>query len=125
MGKIVRRVLDGYETLIEWSPSDPASVKAAEMIFRREVEGGYVTVVEDDGVHAGEPVRSLAVDAVRVIMTTPMGGGRAARSGQEGTKPDWCFGRDAVARRVTAARLFRVARAGARSAERAGLESAR
>jgi hypothetical protein len=75
MGKIVRRVLDGYVTLIEWSPSDPATVEAAEMIFRREVEGGYMAVVEDDGVHASEPVRSLPVDAERVVMTMPMGGG--------------------------------------------------
>jgi hypothetical protein len=75
MGKIVRRVLDGYMTLIEWSPSDPASVEAAEAIFRREVDGGYVAVVEDDGVHAGGPVQSLPVDAERVVMTTPMGGG--------------------------------------------------
>jgi len=75
MGKIVRRVLDGYETLIEWSPSDPATVEAAEMIFRREVEGGYMAVVEDDGVHSSEPVRSLPVDAERVVMTMPMGGG--------------------------------------------------
>ena len=75
MGKIVRRVLDGYVTLIEWSPSDPATVEAAEMIFRREVEAGYVAVVEDDGVHSSEPVRSLPVDAERVVMTTAMGGG--------------------------------------------------
>jgi hypothetical protein len=75
MGKIVRRVLDGYVTLIEWSPSDPATVEAAEMIFRREVEGGYMAVVEDDGVHSSEPVRSLPVDAERVVMTMPMGGG--------------------------------------------------
>jgi hypothetical protein len=71
VGKIVRRVLDGYVTLIEWSPSDPATVEAAEKIFRREVEGGYVAVLEDDG----EPVRSLPVDAERVVMTMPMGGG--------------------------------------------------
>ena len=75
MGKIVRRVLDGYETLIEWSPSDPATVEAAELIFRREVEGGYVAVVEDEGVDSSEPVRSLPVDAERVVMTMPMGGG--------------------------------------------------
>ena len=74
MGKIVRRVLDGYVTLIEWSPSDPATVEAAEMIFRREVEGGYMAVVEDDGVHS-RAVRSLPVDAERVVMTMPMGGG--------------------------------------------------
>ena len=75
MGKIVRRVLDGYVTLIEWSPSDPASVEAAEAIFRREVEGGYVAVLEEDGVHASGPVRSLPVDAERVVMAMPMGGG--------------------------------------------------
>jgi hypothetical protein len=75
MGKIVRRVLDGYVTLIEWSPSDPATVEEAEMIFRREVESGSVAVVEEDGVHFSEPVRSLPVDAERVIMTMPMGGG--------------------------------------------------
>ena len=75
MGTIVRRVLDGYVTLIEWSPSDPATVEAAEVIFRREVEGGYMAVVEDDGVHSSEPVRSLPVDAERVVMMTAMGGG--------------------------------------------------
>jgi len=75
MGTIVRRVLDGYETLIEWSPSDPASVKAAEETFRREIGGGYMAVVEDDGVGSSEPVHSLPVDAERVIMTMPMGGG--------------------------------------------------
>jgi hypothetical protein len=75
MGKIVRRVVDGYVTLIEWSPSDPATVEAAEKVFRREVEGGYMAVLEDDGVHSTEPVRSLPVDAERVVMTIPMGGG--------------------------------------------------
>jgi len=74
MGKIVRRVLDGYVTLIEWSASDPATVEAAEVIFRREVEGGSVAVI-DDGVHSSAPVRSLPVDAERVVMTMPMGGG--------------------------------------------------
>ena len=75
MSKIVCRVLDGYVTLIEYSPSDPATVEAAEMVFRRELEGGYVAVVEDDGVHCSEPVRSLPVDAERVVPTVPMGGG--------------------------------------------------
>jgi hypothetical protein len=67
MGKIVRRVLDGYITLIEWSPSDPATVEAAEKIFRREVEGGFMAVVEDDGVQSGEPVRSADIVATRAI----------------------------------------------------------
>jgi len=75
MGKIVRRVLDGYVTLIEWSPSDPATVEAAEVVFRRELEGGYVAVIEDDGVHSSGPVRSLPLDAERVVMAMAMGGG--------------------------------------------------
>ena len=75
MGKIVRRVPDGYETLIEWSPSDPAMVEAAEMVFFRELEGGYVAVVQDDSAHSSKPVRRLPVDAELVVMTIPMGGG--------------------------------------------------
>jgi hypothetical protein len=50
-------------------------VEAAEMIFRREVEGGYMAVVEEDGVYSSGPMRSLPVDAERVVMTMPMGGG--------------------------------------------------
>ena len=75
MGKIVRRVLDGYITLIEWSPSDPAMVQAAEVIFRREVEHGYMAVVEDDSAPFSKPVRTLPVNAELVVMTIPMGGG--------------------------------------------------
>jgi hypothetical protein len=71
MGKIVRRVLDGYITLIEWSPSDVAKVEAAEAIFAREVDNGYMAVDAD----SNEPVHKLPVDAELVIMTTPMGGG--------------------------------------------------
>jgi hypothetical protein len=71
MGKIVRRVLDGHITLVEWSPSDVATVEAAEAIFRREVDNGYMAVE----AQSNEPVLSLPVDAELVIMTTPMGGG--------------------------------------------------
>ena len=71
MGKIVRRVLDGYITLIEWSPSDVAKVEAAEAIFARGVDNGYMAVDAD----SNEPVHKLPVDAELVIMTTPMGGG--------------------------------------------------
>jgi hypothetical protein len=71
MGKIVRRVLDGHVTLIEWSPSDPAMVEAAEVVFRREVENGYMAVDEQ----SNQPVQKLPVDAELVVMTIPMGGG--------------------------------------------------
>jgi len=75
MGKIVRRVLDGYVTLIEWSPSDPKLVEAAEMVFRREVERGYMAVIDKDSPPFSQPVRTLPVDAELVVMTMPMGGG--------------------------------------------------
>jgi hypothetical protein len=75
MGKIVRRVPDGYVTLIEWSPSDPAMVEAAELVFCREVERGYVAVLQDDSAHVSEPVRKLPVHAELVVMTIAMGGG--------------------------------------------------
>src|SRR5215207_1903585 len=71
MGKIVRRVLDGHITLIEWSPSDAAMVEAAEVVFRREIENGYMAVDEE----SNQPVERLPVDAELVIMTIPMGGG--------------------------------------------------
>ena len=71
MGKIVRRVLDGHITLIEWSPSDLATVQEAEAIFDREVENGFMAVDGD----SNKPVQTLPVDAELVIMTTPMGGG--------------------------------------------------
>jgi hypothetical protein len=75
MGKIVRRVPDGYITLIEWSPSDPGMVEAAESIFCHEVQHGYVAVLHDDNAHSNKPVRRFPVNADLVIMTIPMGGG--------------------------------------------------
>jgi hypothetical protein len=75
MGKIVRRVPDGYVTLIEWSPSDPEMVEAAKMIFCREIEHGYMAVVQDDTGHSSDPVRRLPVDAELVVMTIATGGG--------------------------------------------------
>jgi hypothetical protein len=75
MGKIVRRVPDGYVTLVEWSPSDPATVEAADMIFGREIEHGYMAVVQDDSGRSSDPVQRLPVDAELVVMTIPMGGG--------------------------------------------------
>jgi hypothetical protein len=75
MGRIVRRVPGGHITLIEWSPSDPGMLEAAERVFCHEVEHGYVAVLHDDNAHSNKPVRRLPPDAELVIMTIPMGGG--------------------------------------------------
>ena len=73
MGKLVRRLMTGYETLVEWSPSDRSSVEEAEAVFRREVDAGYTAVRSEQG--RNEPVRELPADAELVILTTAMGGG--------------------------------------------------
>ena len=73
MGKLVRRTLGGDETVAEWSPDDPESVRAAAEAMRNEVDAGYVAVEGGQGRH--EPVDDLPPDADVVILTMPMGGG--------------------------------------------------
>jgi hypothetical protein len=73
MGKLVRRTLEGDDTVAEWSPDDPDSVRAAADAMRREVDAGYVAVQGGEG--RNEPVDELPRDAEVVILTMPMGGG--------------------------------------------------
>ena len=73
MGKLVRRTLEGDDTVAEWSPDDPDSVRAAAVAMRREVDAGYVAVQGGEG--RNEPVDELPPDAEVVILTMPMGGG--------------------------------------------------
>jgi len=73
MGKLVRRTLEGDETVVEWSPDDADSVRAAAEAMRREVDAGYVAV--QGGKGRNEPVDELPHDAEVVILTMPMGGG--------------------------------------------------
>jgi hypothetical protein len=73
MGKLVRRTLEGDDTVAEWSPDDPDSVRAAADAMRREVDAGYVAVQGGEG--RNEPVDELPPDAEVVILTMPMGGG--------------------------------------------------
>jgi len=73
MGKLVRRTVEGDSTLLEWSPDDAGSVRAAAQAMHREVDAGYVAVRGGDG--RNEPVDDLPPDADVVILTMPMGGG--------------------------------------------------
>ena len=73
MGKLVRRTLEGDETVAEWTADDDASVAAAAEAMRREVEAGYLAVEGGEG--RNEPVDELPPDAAVVILTMPMGGG--------------------------------------------------
>ena len=71
MGKLLRRTLDEYETLAEWSPGDPSSVEAAQQKMREEMDAGYLAVKGGENT----PVTELPPDAEEVILTVPMGGG--------------------------------------------------
>ena len=73
MGKLVRRVEEGYQPVIEWSPDDPESLEAARERFREELEAGY-TAVQADG-DTNDPITELPPDAEMVVLTVPMGGG--------------------------------------------------
>jgi hypothetical protein len=73
MGKLVRRTVDGDETVAEWSPEDAESVRAAVAAMRREVEAGYTAVEGGEG--RNEPIDELPPGADLVILTMPMGGG--------------------------------------------------
>ncbi len=72
MGKLLRRTLDEYETLAEWSPDDQSSVEAAQQKLREKVDAGYLAV---RGGGDNTPVTDLPPDAEEVILTIPMGGG--------------------------------------------------
>ena len=73
MGKLVRRVLEGYQPVAEWSADDPASLEQARARLREELDAGY-TAVRADGAE-NETVEELPADAEMVILTMPMGGG--------------------------------------------------
>ena len=73
MGKLVRRVLDGYEPVAEWSADDPASLEQARARLHDELDDGYVAVRADGDEN--EPVKELPPDADMIILTMPMGGG--------------------------------------------------
>jgi hypothetical protein len=73
MGKLMRRTVDGDEILVEWSPDDASSVRAAAAAMRREIDAGYQAVEGGEG--RNEPVAELPPEAELVILTMPMGGG--------------------------------------------------
>lgn len=73
MGRLVRRVLDGYEDVAEWSADDPSSVEAAQLRLRDELGAGYMAVIADGDDN--QPVTELPANADMVILTMPMGGG--------------------------------------------------
>jgi hypothetical protein len=75
MGKLMRRTVSGDELLVEWTPTDEASVASAEAAYQHWLAQDY-EAVQSDGVYY-EPISGdrLPVDAKQVILSTAMGGG--------------------------------------------------
>jgi hypothetical protein len=73
MGKLVRRLQEGYQPVAEWSPDDPASLEHARRRFQEELDAGYTAVLADGDEN--DPITELPPDAEMVVLTVPMGGG--------------------------------------------------
>lgn len=64
----------GHTELAEWTADDQASVDAAVIAFRAELDRGYFAVVSQGEGHA-EQVHELPIDAGLVILRRPISGG--------------------------------------------------
>src|SRR3954447_23632993 len=76
MARFIRMDSTGHSTLAEWTTGDQASYEAAVEAFRRELDEGFIAVV-DEGEGRATPVRELPLDSQLVIMRRPIAGGGA------------------------------------------------
>ena len=74
MSRLIRLDQTGHSTLAEWGTDDQAAYESAVEEFRRQLEDGYVAVV-DDGPGRATQVRELPREADLVIMRRPIAGG--------------------------------------------------
>ncbi len=74
MSRLIRMDSTGHSTLAEWSTADQAAFDAAVEEFRRQLDDGYIGVV-DEGPGRATQVRELPRDAGLVIMRRPIAGG--------------------------------------------------
>jgi hypothetical protein len=74
MARLIRMDHTGHSTLAEWSAEDQAAFDAAVDEFRRQLDDGYIGVV-DEGPGRATQVRELPRDADLVIMRRPIAGG--------------------------------------------------
>ena len=74
MSRLIRMDQTGHTTLAEWDRSDPASVEAAVLAFRAELENGSYAVVSA-GEGDARQVDELPLDAPLVIVRSPIAGG--------------------------------------------------
>jgi hypothetical protein len=74
MGRLIRMDSSGHSTLADWTASDEQAYAAAVEAFRRELDDGYIAVV-NEGEGRATQVRELPEDADLVIMRRPIAGG--------------------------------------------------
>jgi hypothetical protein len=74
MSRLIRMDRTGHTTLAEWRVEDQASVEAAVIAFRRELDRGMFAVVSRPGGET-EQVRELPLEEPLVILRRPIAGG--------------------------------------------------
>ena len=74
MSRLIRMDHTGHSTLAEWSTEDQTAFDQAVEEFRRQLDEGYVGVVDEGPGHATQ-VRELPREAGLVIMRRPIAGG--------------------------------------------------
>ena len=74
MSRLIRMDQTGHSTLADWAIDDQAAYDAAVEEFRRQLDDGYIGVV-DEGPGRATQVRELPRDADLVIMRRPIAGG--------------------------------------------------
>ena len=74
MSRLIRMDSTGHSTLAEWTAEDDAAYARAVEEFRRQLDDGYIGVV-DEGPGRATQVRELPADAELVIMRRPIAGG--------------------------------------------------
>jgi hypothetical protein len=74
MPRLIRMDSTGHSQLAEWKAGDESAFEAAVEAFRRELDEGYIGVV-DEGEGRATQVDSLPQEADLVIMRRPIAGG--------------------------------------------------
>ena len=71
MARLVRLDNTGHSTLAVWTQADQASCEAAIEAFRRELDEGFIAVV-NEGEGRATQVRELTLDSDLVILRRPI-----------------------------------------------------
>ena len=74
MSRLIRMDHTGHSTLAEWTAADGRAYEAAVEAFRRELDAGYIGVL-DGGEGAATQVDELPAEAELVILRRPIAGG--------------------------------------------------